>query len=234
MGIVRNMVGSSSAAGPPVANRSRLLSLATIIVFDTVGPLVAYSLLRSNGSSMVTALVLSGILPAFSVAIGLVRDRRLDAIGALVLMGIILGTAVGLASSNAKWVLIEGSVPTAVLGLVCLGSLWTSRPLIFRFALEFRGAQTASGREFADLWRHAGFRHVFRVITAVWGIAWLAEAVARVIIVESTSTGAAFSISKIMPYAVAGLLVAWMIPYSLRAKRRGERLVAEASANSGP
>lgn len=233
MYMVRNVTGSNSAAGPPVANRSRLLSLATIVVFDTVGPLVAYSLLRSNGSSMVTALVLSGILPAFSVALGLVRNRRLDVIGALVLTGIVVGTAFGLASNNAKWVLVEGSVATGVFGLVCLGSLWSSRPLMFRFALEFRGAETPSGRDFADLWRHAGFRHVFRVITAVWGIAWLAEAAARVIIVESTSTGAAFSISKIMPYAVAGILVAWMTAYSLRAKRRGEHLAAEASTNSG-
>lgn len=228
------MTELSSAAGPPVANRSRWQSLALIVVFDTVGPLVAYSLLRSNGSSMVTALVLSGILPTFNVVIGLVRHRRLDAIGAVVLLGIAVGTAVGLGSSNPKWVLLEGSVPTGIFCLVCLASLWTSRPLMFRFALEFKGAETPDGRDFADRWRYAGFRHVFRVMTAVWGIAYLAEAVARVIIVESTSTGTAFDISKIMPYAIAAILVAWMTSYGLRAKRRGERLAAQAQANSGP
>ncbi len=115
---------------------------------------------------------------------------------------------------------------TGVFGLVCLGSLWSSRPLMFRFAFEFVGAETPKGRDFAGRWRYAGFRHTFQVITAVWGVAYLAEAVVRVIIVESSSAGAAFTISKIMPYAVAAIAVAWMIPYSLRAKRRGEALTA--------
>ncbi|MGI8413062.1 MAG: VC0807 family protein [Solirubrobacteraceae bacterium] len=217
----------NSAARPPRANRSQVLSLASIVVFDTAGPLVAYSLLHSGGASRVVALVLSGILPAFGVALNLSRHQRLDAIGTLVLAGILVSVAVAVASSNPKWLLLEDSVFTGVFGLVCLGSLWSRRPLMFRFALQGKGAETSAGRDFAELWHHsAGFRHVFRVITAVWGIAYLAEAAARVIIVESTSTGTAFTISKVMPYVVAGIVVAWMIPYSLRAKRRGERLRA--------
>jgi hypothetical protein len=66
------------------------------------------------------------------------------------------------------------------------------------------------------------------VITAVWGLAYLAEAVARIVIVEATSTGTALGISKVMPYAVAAVLVAWMAVYGQRAKRKGERQ-AEAS-----
>jgi hypothetical protein len=61
------------------------------------------------------------------------------------------------------------------------------------------------------------------VITAVWGIAYLAEAAARIVIVETTSTGTALGISKTMPFAVAALLVGWMGIYGGRAKRRGER-----------
>lgn len=214
--------GDPARASP--GDRSRVASLAPIVVFDTAGPLVAYSLLRSHGSSEVVALVLSGILPAAGVVINLVRHRRLDTIGLLVLAGIAIGTAVGLATHNTRMVLIEGSIPTAVFALCCLGSLWSRRPLMFRFAVEFIGPETPRGREFADRWRHAGFRHTFRVITAVWGAAYLAEAAARIIIVETTSTGEALSISKVLPYVVAGLLVAWMTAYGRRAKRRGERL----------
>jgi hypothetical protein len=226
------MTGAGSAHPPAVANRGRLRSLTPIVVFDTAGPLVAYSLLRSNGSSMVAALVFSGILPAFNVAIGFARHRRLDAIGFLVLFGIAASAALGLITNSPKALLLRGSVATGVFGLVCLGSLWSRRPLMFRFALEFTGPDTPKGRDFADRWRYAGFRHTFQVITAVWGIAYLAEAVARVIIVESTSTGTAYDISKLMPYAVAGIVVAWMIPYGLRAKRRGERLGAAAQAST--
>jgi len=71
-----------------VRGSSRFQSLAMIAVFDVAGPLVAYQLLRSAGQSTVTALVLSGILPALGIAIKLVKRRRIDAVGILVLAGI--------------------------------------------------------------------------------------------------------------------------------------------------
>ena len=126
-------------------NRNRFLALAMIAVFDIAGPLVAYSLLRSAGQSAVTALVLSGALPAVGVIAGLIRHRRVDAIGVLVLAGIAVGTVLGLVSGNPRLVLVEGSVPTAVFGLLCLGSLWARRPLIYRFAVEFIGAGHPEG-----------------------------------------------------------------------------------------
>ena len=118
----------------------RLQGMAIIAVFDIAGPLLAYTVLRSAGLSAVLALVLSGILPALGVVINLARRRRADSIGLLVLAGIVAGSIVGLVSGNARLVLVEGSVPTAVFGLLCLGSLWTPRPLIYRLTLEFIGA----------------------------------------------------------------------------------------------
>jgi hypothetical protein len=101
---------------------------------------------------------------------------------------------------------------------------------MYRFAVEFIGADTPKGRDFADRWRYREFRHAFKVTTAVWGVAFLAEATARIVIVESTSTGTALSISKVMRYAVAGVLIAWNIAYGRRAKRTGEAQGAAARA----
>ena len=221
-----------------VRDRSRLRSVAKIVVFDTAGPLVAYWLLRSAGLSAVSALILSGVLPGVAVVGGLVRRRRLDAVGALVLAGIAVGSVLGLVSGNARLVLVEGSVPTAVFGLLCLGSLWSRRPLIYRFSLEFTGEDTPRGREFESNWRYPGFRRAFRLFTVVWGVAYLAEAAARVVIVETTSTGTALAVSKMMPYAVGALLACWMVLYGRRARREGERLAAAgafpAAAVSAP
>jgi hypothetical protein len=214
--------------------RNRFQSLAMIAVFDIAGPYVAYSLLRSAGQSAVSALVLSGILPAVGVIAGAIRHRRVDTVGIVVLAGIVVGTVLGLLSGDPRLVLIEGSVPTAVFGLVCLASLRAQRPLIYRFALEFIGPDTPKGRDFESLWRHQGFRHVFRLYTAVWGVVYLAEAAARVIIVETTSTSTALAVSKVMPYVVAGALVAWMVAYGRRAKREGQRLAAAQAAADAP
>jgi hypothetical protein len=221
---------TSTQSTAPTRNRSRMWSAAKILVFDIAGPLVAYQMLRSAGLSSVSALVLSGVLPGIAVLGGLIRHRRLDAIGALVLAGIAVGTVLGLLSGNARLVLLEGSVPTAVFGLLCLASLRSRRPLIFRFAHEFMGADTPRGRDFDGLWQYPGFRHAFWLFTVVWGVAYLAEAAARIVIVETTSTGTALAVSKVMPYAVGGVLAVWMFLYSRHARRQGERLAAQAAA----
>jgi hypothetical protein len=208
----------------------RLRSVAMIAVFDIAGPLAAYSVLRSAGFSAVTALVLSGAFPAAGVIIGIGQRRRVDALGVLVLAGIAVGAILGLVSHNTRLVLDEGSVPTAVFGLICLGSLATPKPLMYRLALEFMGPDTTKGREFASLRQYEGFRHPFRVLTVVWGVAYLAEAAARVVIVQNTSAGTALAISKVLPYAVAAVLSAWSVGYGRAQKRQGERLAAAGAA----
>jgi hypothetical protein len=66
----------------------------------------------------------------------------------------------------------------------------------------------------------------------VWGVTYLAEAAARVVIVETTSTATALTVSKFMPYVVAAGLVGWMFAYGRRAKRQGEQLAAAAAAEA--
>lgn len=205
---------------------SRLRPIAMIVIFDIAAPLAAYALLRSAGMTAVTALLLSGAFPALGVAVGVIRHRRLDVVGTLVLAGIIVGTALGLVSHSARLVLVEGSVPTGVLGAACLGSLCTRRPLMFSFALEFTGQDTDQGREMTSLWQHEGYRRVFRVITAVWGTGFLLEAALRVAIVFNASTGTALVSSKITPILWAAALSAWTVAYGVRQKKKGERSAA--------
>ena len=166
------------------------------------------------------------MFPALGVAIGVIQHRRLDVVGAVVLAGIIVGTVVGLASHNARLVLVEGSVPTAVFGIACLGSLWARRPLMFSLAREFTGPDTTRGQEMTRLWQYEGYRRVFRVITAVWGVAFLIEAALRVVIVFNTSAGTALAISKVTPFVFAAIMCAWTVAYGTRQKRKGERMAA--------
>src|ERR1700749_4779587 len=91
-------------------DRIRLQGLAIISVCDIAGPLLTYTLLRSAGQSAGSALVLSGIFPALGVCINLVRRRRADNLGLLVLAGILVGMIVGVVSGDARLVLVEGSV----------------------------------------------------------------------------------------------------------------------------
>jgi hypothetical protein len=223
---------AQQAAGTGPAT-GRLRSLAVIVIFDVAAPLALYyALVHSAGLSTVTALLLSGVFPAAVVAIDAIRHHRLDVVGALVLAGIVVGTVLGLISHSARLVLVEGSVGTGVFGVACLGSLWTRRPLMYGLALEFTGPDTAQGREMTGLWQYEGFRRVFRVITAVWGVGFLLEAAVRVIIVYSTSTGTAFVGSQVTPFLWLAALSAWTVAYGRWRKRKGERLAASEAAQA--
>lgn len=212
----------------------RLRSIGMIAFFDVAAPLAAYALLRSAGLTAVTALVLSGVFPALGVAIGVIQRRRLDVVGALVLAGIVVGTVLGLVSHTARLVLVEGSVPTAVFGVACLGSLWARHPLMFSFAREFTGPDTPQGREMAELWKYAAFRRIFRVITTVWGVGFLLEAAVRIVIVYNTSTGTALASSKATPFVWAAALSAWTVGYGRHQRRKGQRAAAREAAVGPP
>jgi hypothetical protein len=219
------------AAGIGPAATGRFRRIAKILMLDVAAPLATYNLLRSAGMATVTALVLSGVVPALGVAAGIVRHRHLEVIGALVLTGIIVGTVLGLVTHSPKLVLMEGSVPTVVFGVACLGSLLTRHPLMFSFALDFVGPDSPHGREMIRL-RDEGYGRVFRTITVVWGVGFLLEAAVRVLIVYGTSTGVALTSSKVTPFVWAGALSAWTFAYGAYLKKKGERLAADTATQA--
>lgn len=215
----------TAEASAPKGGRVRWVTM--IVIFDIAAPLVAYKLLRDAGLSAVTSLVLSGVFPAIPVGFDAVRHRRVEVVGALVLAGILVGTVAGLLSHSARLVLIEGSVPTGVLGVAFLGSLLARQPLMFGFAREFTGPDTAKGREMTMLWQnYEGFRRIFRIMTVVWGVGFLIEAALRIVIVFNTSTGTALAISKVTPFVFVGILLAWTFAYGTLHRKRGERMIA--------
>jgi len=206
-----------------------------ILVFDLIGPLLAFSLLRSGGLSTVSALIISGIFPALGIAIGALVDRRLDIIGVVVLAGLVVGTVLGLISHSARLYLLEGAVPSLVFALACLGSLRASKPLIYRFAVELIGPDTPKGHnDVVDAWRHPGFRRAFQVITVAWGVAYLIEVAARLVVVEITSTGIALLFSKLVPYVCAVILSIWTLGYGEHEKKKAEQLAAAAGHPGAP
>jgi intracellular septation protein A len=222
--------GSSTHLGG--FDRSRLRALLPVAVFDIAGPVAVYYVLRAAGTAQVTALIASGILPAIGVTISVIRHRRIDAIGLLALLGIVAGTIAGLVSHSARLVLMEGSVPTAVFGLTCLGSLLTSRPLMYRIGVQTRGEDTPGGRRLQVLWAQPAGQRAFRVITLVWGVTFLAEAAARVLIVEAVSGGNALLIVKVMPYVVLFGLIRWMAFYTRQLREAGQRSIVEQAASA--
>ena len=195
------------------ARQDRLTALAPIFAFDVAGPLAVYYGARRAGLSTVGSLVISGVLPASRVITTIVRRRRVDVIGALVLSGIVLASAVGLISDNARLYLLDGLVPTVVLGGVCLLSVVWERPVMFRIALETMGHDSPKGRAFDSMWRYPRFRRMFRVITLVWGVVFVLESAVQALIIEASTINTAKTTSNVLPVIVVGLTLAWTLAY---------------------
>jgi hypothetical protein len=67
-----------------------------------------------------------------------------------------------------------------------------------------------------------------------WGVAYLIEVAARLVVVETTSTGIALLFSKLIPYAFAFALSGWTLGYGEHEKKKAERLAAAAEDPGTP
>ena len=183
---------------------SRKTGALRTLGLDIVGPLVTFQLLRAFGVSEVWSLVLSGTLPAIGVAFDWIRWRTLEVVGVIVLSGITLSVVLALVSNDPKVVLLEGALITGAFGIACLASLAWRRPIIFFFAQAFNGGRhSVEGAEMdADFDRYSEARAFWRTVTIVWGAVNIAEALARVVVVELVSTGTALTINRTVPWLI--------------------------------
>jgi hypothetical protein len=218
--------GPSSPEGPSI--RGAVPSL----VIDGLLPFLTYELLTSYVPhlSQVMALGVSATFPTVYGLVTIVRQRHLDIIGAIVLVGIAVSILATLVGGDPKLLLIRESFVTGALGMVCLTSLVWPRPLMFYIARQFSaGEDRAKIAEFNALWQYPRARHTFRVMTLVWAIGWMSEFALRVAMVRTLSIPEVLAISPFVFNGITIGLIAWSIAYGRRQRQRG----AEARAKAG-
>jgi hypothetical protein len=227
-----------AAEGAPANRSSRTArairqEIALSILLGGVAPFVIYSLLRPHTSEL-HALIIAAVAPLLENVLSLIRKRTLDIFGAFVLGGILISVALVLAGGSPKLILIRESFLTGATGLVFLLSLLYRRPLIYYFALHFNTGDNPQQRaEWSRYWAYPYFRFVMRLMTLVWGVATLAEALIRGYLVFHLSTAQFLAVSPFVQYGIIGATIAWTVWYGRRARRRGEQLRAAAPAAAG-
>jgi uncharacterized protein DUF3159 len=144
---------------------------------------------------------------------------------ALVLVGI--RATVGLSSGSATVYLAQEIGIDTLLGCVVLASLASGRPFaswfaeeVYPFPQEMRQSDT--------------FRRVMRIVTAVWGIYFLARALVRLSALLTLSTDRYVLVAALSdaPFLVA--ILAWSVYYTVGAFRRSAQwapVIAAAEAS---
>jgi intracellular septation protein A len=191
------------------------------LVFDVAMPIVAFNVLVHCGVSTLWALVAGGLFPALNNLRVWIKSRRLEPLGIIVMSFLAVGTAASLISGSVFFALIKESFLTATFGFICLGSLMAERPLMFYINRQFVAGDDPIKLEWWNgLWEFPHFRAAQRLVTTVWGIAYIVEALVRVGFALVMSPAQVVAISPVMAFGVTIALIAWTRRYMLAMRER--------------
>ncbi|MEU6426191.1 VC0807 family protein [Microbispora sp. NPDC046973] len=197
-------------AGQP--QRGNLRKTLVPLALDVAAPMACYYLLHGAfGTSEVTALAVSGVIPAVRVVAGIVRDRTLNGLAGLTLAVNVVGIALSFVAGDARMMIGRDSALSGVISLVMMLSAFTARPVMTpgmrAFITRGNAVREAAWERLAST---ARFRRAERLFTGIWGGAMLADCVARLIGAFTLPVSTMVWLSNVMLVAalVVGLLVA--------------------------
>ena len=173
-----------------LSRRSRWLRPELLwFLADLLVPTALFYALTWNGASVYLALLASAGLSTVSALVSYRRGVGGQSFAPYMLALQLAAFAVALITGSDRFLLAKESVLTALVGCWFIGSICSSRPLAYRFTKPLleggwgRRWGLTGGPSWETLWEHEPrFRHIFRVSTAMWGVATLIDAVLRVVI----------------------------------------------------
>ncbi|WP_432136528.1 MULTISPECIES: VC0807 family protein [unclassified Streptomyces] len=174
------------------------------VVCDIVLPVGLYYGLRAAGASEMTALLLSGSAPALHTLHTAVRHRRLDSIGVFTLALLVVSALASLLTSDPRIALARNGLFTALAGVWLLITLFTARPFTYQ---ALRTLMPGRSAKLERLWESdAVFRRVWRVLTMVWAVGLLCDALLRVVMAYNLPVDTVPALDGVL-YAVSWILL---------------------------
>ena len=199
--------------------RSNGLKFAAEVAFNFVLPFAVYSLASERIGSVPAMIAASAPPIAWSIAL-FVRERKLDAISMVVLVGIALSLLAFAGGGGVKFLQLREHLVGGLVGLTFLGSAAIGRPLIYYLAqagARRRGAIAAA--VVASLKSDVGFRRATLLTTLGWGVGLTALCAANTVLVFTVSIKLFLLVSGPIGYGTLGLLTAWTYWYLPREVR---------------
>ncbi|UJF33911.1 VC0807 family protein [Paenibacillus hexagrammi] len=184
------------------------------LLLNGIIPWGLYVLLSKHMSGL-AALSIATLIPLAENLIQLLKHRKLDAFGSLMLFTFVFSIVLVAMGGSEKLLLIRESFITGAVGLIFLGSLLFPRPIMFYLASRFVG-----GVDFEQNWKYAYFRKIMRLMSFVWGIMLSLEAIVRTVLVFELSTAQFLAISNVVMYGFIGAAVAWTVVYRKHSSKR--------------
>jgi hypothetical protein len=192
---------------------------------NAVLPYATYLGLTAWGVDSVPALVAGAVFPVAAILFGAIRQRRVQAIGIIVLTATAASVASALWFTSPFLALARGALMTALMAIVLLGSLLAHRPLLFHLA---NAVQDAAARQQAEVeWdTQPASRRMMRYLTAIWGVALLTEAALSLALITLLPVAVVMPLNEVLFWAWFAALALWTYRYAQQA--------TAAEEDSGP
>ncbi|MEU9947372.1 VC0807 family protein [Streptomyces sp. NPDC047939] len=153
------------------------------LLVDVAVPLASYYLLKAAGMGTFGALAWSSVVPGVRTVWGVVRDRRLNGLAALMVTVNAVGLLLSLVAGDPRLMLLKDSGISSTIGLVFLVSALRGRPMLSEglrpWLTRGEAAKSAAYQRLStgsDAFRRAEVR-----FSVVWGAALLGECVVRAV-----------------------------------------------------
>jgi len=178
--------------------------------FDLIVPTTLLYVVIWSGGNLYLALLASAGLSAVTALISHWRGTAGQRFAPVMLALALASLGVALVTGSDRFLLARESVLTAAVGCWFIGSLWMERPLAYQFTrplLEGRWGRRwgLPGISWETVWQvDPRFRHIWRVLTVMWGVATLTDAMLRVVIAYTLPVSA-------VPAAQLGLMIATVL-----------------------
>jgi hypothetical protein len=172
------------AATRPAPNPADMAKALRPLLLDVGVPVGGYYLLHAGfGLSIWLSLALSSIAPAARAVGGIVIERRLNVLALLMMAVNLAGIAVSFLTGDPRAMIAKDSVISSVIAFAILGSVLARRPLMSAGLKPFMTRGTPDRTAAWDR-LSAGcprFRRFEALFSAIWGLALLADCVARLV-----------------------------------------------------
>ncbi|MEU1334463.1 VC0807 family protein [Streptomyces sp. NPDC005865] len=174
--------GAGAGAGDD-ARKARIESLKPLVL-DALVPTASYYLLSKGfGMGTLAALGWSSVVPAGRTAWGLVKERRVNGLAALILTANVVGLLMSLIAGDPRLMLAKDSGITATVGIAVLLSVVAGRPLMTAalkpWVTKGDAARSAAWERLSA--QRGPFARLERTFSVVWGVALFGEALLRVV-----------------------------------------------------
>ena len=160
------------------------------------------------------ALLASSVAPLLWGIGTFARERKVDALSVIALVGISLSLLTFLGGGSAQLIALKEKMVTLLFAFAFLGSAMIGKPLIYPLARATMARQSKEAAESFDRRRdEAPVRYTVTVMTWVWGLGLLADALLSILLVYSLPMRLYLIAGPILSYATFGGLAAWTFLY---------------------